>query len=541
MLGIPLLVLVLGYVEAGVRVDPLVQTDQGLIRGLEADDGDYSMFMGIPYGKLKEDNPFGAAEPYPKFDQIFNAVDDTAKCPQTEEFNNTLTGTLDCLHLNIYVPNKASSRNKLPVLVWIHGGGFFNGFSGRYVFGPKFYVRNDIILITLNYRLGPYGFMCLDTPDVPGNQGLKDQRLALRWIKNNIASFGGDINKVTLMGESAGSVSVELQLMAKQERLFNQVILQSGSAFGPWAVGSSDVTAPLRLAEKLGHATEDLDEAIAFLAKADPKLLIAATSELFIGFGPCLEKEFDDVESILTEHPLIAEMANVRNTKVLAGFNNKEQLVSFATRPASAFEGLNVFSSIRGSFVIDDEDNFQSMEDIVRRFYIGDEEVTEAVRWNLMEFESDWTFNYPTQWSIDNYLEKGASDVFYYVFSYSGERNFVKSRFNVTEEGASHADELGYQFDMALFKETPSADDQRIIDQITTLWANFVKYGEPTPETSELLPVKWTPVTKDTYTYLELDEQLSVKRRPYSDRLSFWQLFFKTNWHRLKAIGIYYK
>ncbi|XP_045782975.1 cholinesterase-like [Maniola jurtina] len=477
MLKIPLLILILGYAEAKVRVDPLVQTGQGLIRGLEAEDGDYSMFMGIPYGKVKKDNPFGAAEPYPKFDQIFNAIDDSAICPQREKFNNTLTGTLDCLHLNIYVPNKASSRNKLPVLVWIHGGGYSTGFAGRYTFGPKFYVRNDIILVTMNYRLGAYGFMCLDTPDIPGNQGLKDQRLALRWIKNNIASFGGDVNKITLMGQSAGSALVELQLMAKQERLFSQVILQSGSAFGPWTINSSDVTAPLKLAEKLGHATEDLDEAITFLAETDPKLVIAASEE-FIKFRPCLEKEFNVVEGILTEHPLVAEMTNVRNTKVLAGFISKEQLVAYADKPASYFEDLNVFSSIRSTFIIDDdEDNFQSMEDIVRRFYIGDEEVTEAVRWNLMEFESDWFFNYPAQRSIDNYLEKGASDIFYYVFSYSGGRNRAKSRFNVTAEGASHGDELGYQFDMALYKETPSAEDQRIIDQVTTLWANFVKYG----------------------------------------------------------------
>ncbi|CAH2241798.1 jg16360 [Pararge aegeria aegeria] len=383
--------------------------------------------------------------------------------------------------------------------------------------------------------LGAYGFMCIDTPEVPGNQGLKDQRLALRWIKNNIASFGGDNNKISLVGESAGSVSVEFQLMANQERLFNQVILQSGSVFGPWAVGSSDVTAPLRLAAKLGYETEDLDDAVSFLAKADPKLVVGATGELWMGFGPCLERKFDGVESILTEHPLVADMRNVRNTKVMAGYTNKEQLVSYANRPPSDFENLNVFSSIRSSFV--DDDDFQAMEDTVRRFYIGDEAVTEALRWNLMDFESDWFFNYPAQWSIDNYLEKGASDVFYYVFSYSGERNFVKSRFNVTAEGASHADELGYQFDQAYVTGAPSPADQLMIDQMTTLWANFVKHGDPTPETSELLPVKWTPVTKDTYTYLDMDKQLSVKRRPYTDRLSFLQLFFKANWDRMRAVN----
>ncbi|XP_052746201.1 esterase FE4-like [Bicyclus anynana] len=385
------------------------------------------------------------------------------------------------------------------------------------------------------FRLGPYGFMCLDTPEVPGNQGLKDQRLALRWIKNNIAAFGGDVNKITLVGESAGSVSTEFQLLANQEKLFNQVILQSGTVFGPWAVSTPDLTAPLKLAARLGFDTEDVDEAVAFLATADSNLVIGASTALWLGFGPCLEKKFDGVESILTEHPIDSDMVNVKNTNIMAGYTNKEQLMSFATRPPSGFENLNVFSTIRGSFVIDDD--FQAVEDIVRRFYIGDEPVTEALRWNLMNFESDWFFNYPTQWTIDNYLEKGAGDIYYYVFSYSGQRNFVKSRFNVTVEGAAHADELGYQFDQAFVTGAPTADDQRVIDQMTTLWANFVKHGDPTPTTTELLPVKWSLVTKTTYTYLDLDNPLTVKRRPYSDRLTFLQLFFKANWHRLRAVN----
>lgn len=93
-----------------------------------------------------------------------------------------------------------------------------------------------------------------------------------------------------------------------------------------------------------------------------------------------------------------------------------------------------------------------------------------------MEFESDWLFNFPMQWSVANLLEKGAQEVYQYMFSYSGGRNFLKNRNNVTEEGASHADELGYLFDLS-FYTTQSSEDQRMVDQITTMWANFVKYG----------------------------------------------------------------
>lgn len=110
---------------------------------------------------------------------MFEAYDDSAVCPQVEEFNNTIVGSLDCLNLNVFVPNKASSEKKLPVLVWIPGGGFTIGFGNRYLYGPKYLIRHDVVVVSINYRLGPYGFMCLDTPGVPGNQGLKDQVLLI--------------------------------------------------------------------------------------------------------------------------------------------------------------------------------------------------------------------------------------------------------------------------------------------------------------------------------------------------------------------------
>ncbi|XP_039755044.1 esterase FE4-like [Pararge aegeria] len=473
MLVLPLLLITLRFAQGKVKEGPLVQTNQGPIRGLQAEDGDYSMFMGIPFGKIQEDNPFGTALPYPKFEQVFKAYNDSAICPQREEFNSTITGSLDCLHLHIYAPNKASI-NKVPVLAWIYGGGFSVGFAGRFVYGPKFLVSHDIILVSINYRLGPYGFMCLDTPEVPGNQGLKDQLLALRWIKDNIAAFGGDVDKITIMGESAGSVSVELHLMSEQEKLFNQIIMQSTSALSPLAEPFSDKKAPLKIAHKLGYKTEDLSDALKFLGKTEAKLVIAASIDLSLVFVTCVEKAFDGVESIIPVHPLLADVPKAKNTKVLAGFNNKEQLVQAALRPADAFKNLNAFRILAMGFNVDED--FQEMEDTVRRFYIGDEEMTESLRWNLMEFESDWLFNFPIQWSVANYLEKGAQEVYQYMFSYSGGRNFFKNRNNVTEEGASHADELGYLFDLS-FYSTQSAEDQRMIDQITTLWANFVKYG----------------------------------------------------------------
>ncbi|VVC87374.1 unnamed protein product [Leptidea sinapis] len=163
---------------------------------------------------------------------IFEAIDDTAVCPQRNEFNNELAGILDCLHVNVYVPDTITDKN-LPVLVWIYGRAFTIGFAGRYVYGPKCLVRHDVILVTLSYRVGPYGFLCPGTERVPGNQGIKDQLLALEWVKVNIQAFGGDVENINVFRQSAGAMSIEIQLLSTQEKLFKRAILHSGFVARP--------------------------------------------------------------------------------------------------------------------------------------------------------------------------------------------------------------------------------------------------------------------------------------------------------------------
>ena len=124
-------------------------------------------------------------------------------------------GQEDCLLLNIYVPGKVyndTSETKYPVMVWIYGGGFTQGDYTFKKYGPQPYMDKDIIVVTVNYRLGPFGFLSLGDAGVYGNAGLMDQNLALQWVRENIGNFGGDKDSVTIFGESAGSLSVALQV-----------------------------------------------------------------------------------------------------------------------------------------------------------------------------------------------------------------------------------------------------------------------------------------------------------------------------------------
>ena len=122
-----------------------------------------------------------------------------------------MVGGLDCLYLSIYTTSLPSpgSDNLKPVFFWIHGGGFNVG-GGDLGTGPDYLLESGVTVVTINYRLGPLGFLALEgRDDITGNQGLKDQLMALRWIKKNIASFGGDPNRITIAGESAGAIRFE--------------------------------------------------------------------------------------------------------------------------------------------------------------------------------------------------------------------------------------------------------------------------------------------------------------------------------------------
>ncbi|KAI5630868.1 carboxylesterase family domain-containing protein [Phthorimaea operculella] len=528
-----LILLIQQNVEARIRIDPLVESKVGLIRGLRSNDGDYSMFLGIPFGKVDEANPFGVASPFPKFDGVFLAYKEAPACPQIDIFSGKPTGSLDCLGLNIYVPSSASSQNRLPVLVWIHGGAFIQGNGNRDSSDPKFLIRHDVIFVSLQYRLGPYGFICLGTPEIPGNQGLKDQVLALRWIKENIASFGGDVNKITIFGQSAGAISVDLHLYSEQEKLFNQVIMNSGSAFMPAIRNEADPKTLVNLAERLGLSTDNDSEALSFLRKADPGLVVAAAEQMdpWLMY-PCIEKKFDNVERFLGDYPMNINAMKTKQVPVLIGFTSHECYLCVDNE-------LELRNYVKWQLEFNfDADRSYDMVTYARHFYIGDEKFEDSLL-GISEMASDMTFVYPVKRALEKLLQSGADKVYYYMFSYSGQRNYNLATENVSIDGALHSDDLGYLFEMNAvdFPKTISHSDQLMIDRMTTMWTNFVKYGNPTPETSQLLPVKWEPITSpdSPHYYLNINTQMKLEKRPFTKRTTFWDLFYAYNQKFLKA------
>lgn len=226
--------------------DVEVQTPLGNIRGVKRDVPHTSpndkvyVFYGIPFAKPPVGElRFAKPQPYGKFNDTFDATKLGSACLQPPVFPDIKHYSEDCLQLNIYVPNNISTSNKKSVMVWIHGGGYALG-SAIQTDGSILATKGDVIVVTVNYRLGVFGFFSLNNDASRGNYGIWDQILALKWIKDNIMSFGGNPESITIFGESAGGFSVSLlSLIPQNQGLFHRVIAQSGTALGPLAFGDS--------------------------------------------------------------------------------------------------------------------------------------------------------------------------------------------------------------------------------------------------------------------------------------------------------------
>jgi para-nitrobenzyl esterase len=216
-------------------IDPIVATRQGALRGARA--GDCLVFRGIPYaapplGPLR----FRPPVPHPAWPEVRDALDFGPAAPQLPATDITESGSNivdeDCLTLNVWA--LAATAKPRPVMVWIHGGAFIEGSARNHWYdGTTLASRGDVVVVTVQYRLGPFGFLELGEPGGAaeagcGNAGLLDQVAALRWVHENIAAFGGDPANVTLFGESAGGAAVAMLLGLPSARgLFHKAIVQS--------------------------------------------------------------------------------------------------------------------------------------------------------------------------------------------------------------------------------------------------------------------------------------------------------------------------
>lgn len=428
---------------------------------------------------------FQAPLPPAQWEGIFDAVNENVRCPQ-RLIGSVVVGDPDCLKLNIYTPARRHPDTLLPVMVYVHGGCFFEGTGAGFLYGGDDFVDHDVVLIGLNYRLNVEGFLCLGIKEAPGNAGLKDQIAALKWIKENIRVFGGDPNNVTLFGESAGAVSTSYLILSPSARgLFHKAILQSGSSLAPWGIQHDPIKTASALVKEFGYNTTDpyeiysiisnktVSELINAIQYSDHKNYITADT-LFV---PCVEKDIPGVEPIVTKYPAeIILSGNYTKVPMIIGFNDNEGIYFVAKDYGTSLKKFDPFEALQPDLVFPSEsDRNRTVEHLKRQYFPTRKE---DMIIDMVELYSDLHFKIPSVLEAELYARTTDQPIWYYLFKYSGYINMPKiiSWFGWAD-GASHADELFYMFKPHSFPLPHRYLERRMISRMLTLWTNFAKYG----------------------------------------------------------------
>nr|WNK22294.1 carboxylesterase 20 [Athetis lepigone] len=492
-----------------------VQLSGGMAQGSVAQDGAYLQYFGIPYATVK--HRFQEAEPDPKWEGVFKANNEHIRCKQ--RFTSTrILGEEDCLTVNVYTPADTSDRPR-PVMVFIHGGGFRDGSGSPFIYGPKYLVKHGVILVTFNYRLEVLGFLCLGIKEAPGNIGLKDQVLALKWVQQNIRAFGGDPDNVTIFGESAGGASVSYHLVSPMSKgLFKRAIMQSGSALGAWALQLEPLETASQLAKQMGHTTTDPIEIYNIFSNMTAEDLLKyriprKDGDIVISenvFVPCIEKKITDVSRFLPDSPYnLITQDKYNKVPVIIGFNSAEGLYFTGKENDTTLSKIDFYKALPRDLTFPTDEEKMKTANKLNELYMGGEKITKnkSSLDKLARYEGDAAITYSVLTTIDLLLQKQTEPVFAYKFNYDGLLNFAKMMSHTKSPGATHADELFYLFSTLTL---PAIPEVRFIAKFTKLWTNFAKYGDPTPPSSPILP-KWEPAALEDPRLLLIDKECSME------------------------------
>ncbi|XP_013146622.1 PREDICTED: juvenile hormone esterase-like isoform X2 [Papilio polytes] len=507
---------------------PIVRVAQGALQGRVANAPSgkaYYSFQGIPYAKPPLGSlRFKAPQPPEPWEDVRDATAEGNVSAQVDHMaNKQYIGDENCLFLNVYTPSIEGSS--LPVMVFIHGGGFSFGSGNTDMYGPAYLVEKDVVVVTVNYRLGPLGFLSLHTPAVPGNAGLKDMAQALRWLRDNVHSFGGDPANLTVFGESAGGVATSLLTASPLTRnLISKAIIQSGTALNSWAFQNDPLHNARQLARSLGCDAEDVEGILEFLSTTPVKDLVEAASQTTeedfiqrgaITFAPVVEREFPGVEAALSESFLdVLTSGRVAQVPVMIGSTALE--FTQERRAEELQEYLpGALGLARGSA------EAAAAAQRLQQLYLSGEE-----RLGRAQLLSDVLINVDTHRYVQYLLKATNQPIYYYKFDYVGELNLSKKLYpNLEEElkQALHADELSYLFRMELLQDVePTMQDIKIRERMVRLWTNFAKVGNPTPDENHYLTVRWQPVSGEDLHCLRLASELALITSPDADRMDFW-------------------
>lgn len=423
-----------------------------------------------------------------------NATKHGNVCLQFDVFRTRLvTGSEDCLFINVYTPS-IKPKSLMPVMFVIHGGKFIWGSGNDDIYGPDFLMdEKDLIMVTFNYRLDNLGYTSLHTAEVPGNAAMKDQVAALRWVKRNIMSFGGDPSQVTIFGESSGSMSCIAHSLSPMSRgLFRRVIAMSGTTVGPFTVEFEPQRRAFVLAKRLGFDTSNITALLEFLQRVPASQLVnidtpvIAAEEYLVNASliftvPVVEKDFGQ-ERFLVE-PFDTSLRKGRSiVDVLLGFTSLEGLF-FINETENTIEKSDRYPEAlvpRNIFYDSSPSKHLKIAELIKQYYTGSKLKSLKTVPQFVQYLTD-AFHYSTIKYADLLSWYGRNETIYmYEFTSISERNIfgqAGERYGLT--GVSHFDDLMYIFNPNYYNlgVDKNATSYKMIRQMCALLTNFVVYG----------------------------------------------------------------
>lgn len=499
-----------------------VKIGDGMLEGTYNDATGIRSFKGVPFaapptGDLRWKEP----QPVKNWTGIRKADHFSHMPMQKRVFADMVfradTMNEDCLYLNVWTPAK-SSASKLPVLVYFYGGGFVGGDGSEFRYDGESMAQKGIVTVTISYRLGVFGFLAHPelTRESPhhasGNYGLMDQNAALRWVQQNILAFGGDPRRVTIAGESAGSISVSAQMASPLSRnLIAGAIGESGAMIKPTLPAI-----PLSVGEQNG---------LAFAEKAGAKSLadlraIPAAQLLDAAAKPGAFKLAATIDGyFLTKSPAaVFEAGEQAHVPLLVGWNSAEV-------PYRAFMGAD--APTPENYAKKVKQQFADNADELLKLYPGTTQ--EEVIKSATALASARFITYGTWKWADLHAKTSGSPVYRYIFSMPRPPmvNEQPAQDNMPKPlvGASHASEIAFAMGNLpadkVYAWTP--DNYKVSATMESYFANFIKTGNPN---GPGLP-KWTPNTSSsTVNFMNIDVNTHLEHENDRARYLFWDIFY---------------
>ncbi|KAF8771440.1 Acetylcholinesterase-1 like protein [Argiope bruennichi] len=494
---------------------PVVTTPLGKIEGVISTFGvkPVKMFLGVPFAQPPLGNlRFLKPQPVQPWSDVYQAKTQPPACMQYSEspfpwYDNMTGKSEDCLYLNIYAP--VSVGYKFAVIFWIYGGGFTFGSNRMEVYDARPLVaQGGVIVVTINYRLGALGFLTSNTSDAPGNMAMYDMLMALRWVNDYIEYFGGDKDRITIAGESAGSIAVSALCISPLSRgMFSRAIMQSASIimFKYNELGYN-LDLSERLAEAVGCATKNFTiynhptEVVQCLRTKNATYL---TKTLW-SFNPLSARSFFTQygDEFLPNNAIDdIKNGNFQNVPLLAGDVGDEGAFQITTAHPDQFgffgeKDPKVNKTYASSLLEGLFKNYTDPQKYID-FYLKDvpDEDYDLIRSQLSAAFGDSSILCETVYFAESYAER-KNDVYYYFFTYRPSNSpWAKWM------GAVHFEDVQFVFGRPVRVRSKEYDtkDIWVSEQVMKIWANFAKNGRP-----GVYP-EWPKYSKENHTYYTID------------------------------------